>query len=162
MPRQAVKKVKQEVKFAFLEFDTESSCEKAKTELSKSSDRFFVDFVGEKSNNLRTSSKEGTKNRPINPMRLFVTNLPRNMTVEKLKLLFPKCVEAHVKRKGSLVGFVRFANAGDTKAGKAGLAVLISKHLQLTDEEHCFLNLLQVLVLLAAAAARLVSEASEQ
>lgn len=116
MPRQAVKKTKQEIKFAFLEFDSETSCENAKFELSKSSDKLFVDFVGEKSNNLR--SKEVTKNRPINPLRLFVTNLPRNMTVDKLKLLFPKCIDAHVKRKGSLVGFVQFANAGDTKAGK--------------------------------------------
>ncbi len=51
-PRQGKKKVAQKIKYAYLEFDSEPSCEKAKEELSKSSTRFFVDFVGEKSNNL--------------------------------------------------------------------------------------------------------------
>ncbi len=50
--------------------------------------------------------------------RLFISNLPTNMTAEKLKLLFPKSVEALIKKKGSPVGFVNFSNAGDAKFGK--------------------------------------------
>ena len=32
---------------------------------------------------------------------------------------FPKCFEAHIKDKGSKVGFVEFKTAGDAKSGKS-------------------------------------------
>jgi RNA recognition motif-containing protein len=118
-PRQGKKKVAQKIKYCYLEFVSEAECEKAKEELSKSGDRFFVDFVGEKSRNLRHTSKEGGKPRPINPMRLFVNGLPKSITAAKLKLLFPKSVNTQVKTKGSVVGFVQFSNAGDAKSGSS-------------------------------------------
>jgi hypothetical protein len=92
------------------------------SELAKSEDKFFVDFVGEKSKNMKFTSKDvNVKKRPINPFRLFISGLPKGMTLEKLKLLFPKSVLAQIKSKGSQVGFVQFESAADAKSGKEGV-----------------------------------------
>ena len=110
---------KNKVNYSFLEFDSEAQCDQMKEELSNSPDRFFVDYVGEKSRNLKFTAKDvSVKKRPINPLRLFVSGLPASMTVAKLTMLFPKCSEAHIKTKGSPVGFIQFRNAGDAKCGK--------------------------------------------
>ena len=112
----------QAVKYCYLEFSDEAAAEQTKAELSKSAEKYFVDFVGEKSRNVKFSPKDGTaKTRPINPLRLFVTGLPAGMTESKLRMLFPKCSEAIVKSKGSSVGFVSFWTAGEAKSGTAGI-----------------------------------------
>ena len=109
----------QAIKYCFLEFSSETAADQAKTELSKlSPEKYFVDFVGEKSRNVKFSPKDGAaKTKPINPVRLFVTGLPPGMTESKLRMLFPKCSDAIVKTKGSNVGFVTFWSAGEAKSG---------------------------------------------
>lgn len=111
------RKDKNKINYCFVEYDSEAECDNMKEELSNSPDRFFVDYVGEKSRNLKFTAKDvSAKKRPINPLRLFVSGLPANMTVAKLSMLFPKCSNAHIKTKGSPVGFVQFRNAGDAKS----------------------------------------------
>jgi hypothetical protein len=112
------KEVPRAIKFCYLEFESEAGAEQAKEELTKSGEKYFVDFVGEKSRNVKFTSKEGAaKLKPLNPLRLFVTGLPNGMTESKLRLLFPKCSDAIVKTKGSNVGFVTFWSPGEAKSG---------------------------------------------
>ena len=109
----------QEIKYCYLEFTSEAAAEAAKIELSSSTDKYFVDFVGEKSRNVKFSLKNGAaqSQMPINPLRLFINGLPKGMNESKLRMLFPKCSDAMVKFKGSSVGFVSFWTAGDAKSG---------------------------------------------
>lgn len=78
---------------------------------------FFVDFVGDKSNKVQ-SATEGSKKMPINPTRLHVSGFGQQgmITADKLRKLFPKCINASIPAKNSTFGFVTFENPADAKA----------------------------------------------
>ena len=116
------------IKYCFLEFSSEAAAEQSKVELSKSSDKYFVDFVGQKSRNVKFTPKDGAaKTKQINPIRLFVTGLPKGMTESKLRMLFPKCCDAVVKTLGSSVGFVTFWTPAEAKSGIKTFMLLLHR-----------------------------------
>merc|ERR1712141_77702 len=100
------------IKYVFIEFDSEETCEEAKVALEKNCD-LFVDYVGIKS----TVGKRDKSEKEIIPTRLFLTGLPKGMTDELLKQIFPKSIDAKIPsrsiKKGGFYGFVEFNNAAD-------------------------------------------------
>jgi RNA recognition motif-containing protein len=120
-PRQARVNKKTQIKYAFIEFSSVEECEAAKKTLSTKQEKFYVDFVGEKSKNVKNISKKSK--RPINPVRLFVNGLGPGVNPETLKQLFPKCKSADIpakrersKKSSSTFGFVEFQSPADAKA----------------------------------------------
>jgi len=119
IPRQDQK----QTRYAFVEFGSEAECEAAKDTLTKGTnakDDCYIDFVGVKSKAGAKGQKK--KNRAINPNRLFIGGLVEGLDASKLKLLFPKCVDAQIGGKGGRkksvksFGFVQFDNPADAKA----------------------------------------------
>jgi len=119
LPRQATKRVK----FAYVEFSSETKCAEAKLSIEKN-DGLYVDYVGTKSKGGGKPKHErggkGKNVKQINPTRLFITGLIEGMTEDKLKQLFPKCCKANIPkgsiRKGTMYGFVQFTNPADAKS----------------------------------------------
>ena len=113
------------IRSVFVEFGSEAQCESAKESLTtgpNAKDKYYVDFVGIKSKGGGKPVEERGKRgkRPINPSRLFIRGLVDGLDADKLKQLFPKCVEASIpsaaKKKGNRYGFVQFSNPADAKA----------------------------------------------
>jgi len=119
-PRMAAKQAgkNQLIKFAFIEFENEEICQKAKTKLTTTQFKgkeLFVDFVREK------DKKEGSKEKAqINPTRLYVSGLTSGVTEENLKDMFSKSSGAEIPRaskdKGTTYGFIQFSNPEDAKS----------------------------------------------
>jgi len=136
VPRQGKAKEKhQEIKYCFVEFSDESTCESTKDKLAANPD-FAVDFVGEKSKNrqekLATAGKTNKpKQLPINPKRLHVSGFGTGITTEKLKALFPKSKSAVIPScANNSYGFVEFFEPSDAKA-----AFDAAKKLKLDSED---------------------------
>merc|ERR1712172_148155 len=117
IPRQGKATGKHNIKYCFVEFSDESTCDSAKDKLAANPD-FVVDYVGEKSKNRQANASAGiTKNKmPINPVRLHVSGFGTKMTQDKLKALFPKSRAALIPKKVDHYGFVNFDNPADAKA----------------------------------------------
>jgi hypothetical protein len=105
---------------AWLIFPTENACDAAFSTVSKAklgTNQLLVDFCGSK-------SKQGNKTvqkaeRPINPLELIVAALPRSVTQDKLKIIFPNAhnikMITRFKDKNAMA-FVQFANEVDARA----------------------------------------------
>merc|ERR1712172_393933 len=117
IPRQGKATGKHNIKYCFVEFSDESTCDSVKDKLAANPD-FVVDYVGEKSKNRQANKSAGvTKNKmPINPVRLHVSGFGTKMTQDKLKALFPKSRAALIPKKVDHYGFVNFDNPADAKA----------------------------------------------
>jgi len=119
VPRQGKGKEKHNIKYCFVEFNDESTCESTKDKLAANPD-FAVDFVGDKSKNRQEKLATGNTNKPskmpINPCRLHVSGFGQNITKEKLKALFPKSKSATIPKGVDHYGFVEFFQPADAKA----------------------------------------------
>merc|ERR1711988_973474 len=119
VPRQGKGKEKHNIKYCFVEFNDESTCESTKDKLAANPD-FAVDFVGDKSKNRQEKFATGSTNKPskmpINPCRLHVSGFGQNITKEKLKALFPKSKSATIPKGVDHYGFVEFFQPADAKA----------------------------------------------
>jgi len=120
IPRQAKATGKHNIKYCFVEFSDESTCDSTKDKLAANPD-FVVDYVGEKSKNRQANASAGVTNKflnkmPINPVRLHVSGFGTKMTQDKLKALFPKSRSALIPEKVDHYGFVNFDNPADAKA----------------------------------------------
>ena len=115
--RQA-RKAKNLIRYCFIEFKDESTCEIAKRALAQKAFRggqLYVDFMGEKSK--RGGNKYSRMS--INPTRLIISGMDSGITQMKLKKLFPKAKETFIparsQRKGNTFAFAQFANPADAK-----------------------------------------------
>merc|ERR1712083_1016300 len=119
VPRQGKAKERHNIKYCFVEFSDESTCESTKDKLAANPD-FAVDFVGDKSTNKQKKLASGSTNKPnqmpINPKRLHVSGFGKNITSEKLKALFPKSKNAIIPKGVDHYGFVEFFEPADAKA----------------------------------------------
>lgn len=119
VPRQGKGKEKHNIKYCFVEFNDESTCESTKDKLAANPD-FAVDFVGDKSKNrqekMATENTNKPSKMPINPCRLHVSGFGQNITKEKLKALFPKSKSATIPKGVDHYGFVEFFQPADAKA----------------------------------------------
>merc|ERR1740131_310697 len=132
VPRMGAKKgTTPSIKYAFVEFENEEICIKAKNRLTTTQFKgkeIYVDFVGEKSK--KKVSKDKVE---YNPLRLFVSGLTAGVTKTNLKEMFPKSAGAEIprtsKEKGTTYGFVQFSNPGDAKSAfDAAKGLTISGH----------------------------------
>jgi len=121
VPRQGKANEKHNIKYCFVEFNDESTCESTKDKLAANPD-FAVDFVGDKSKNRQEKLAAGSTKSilvgkmPINPCRLHVSGVGKNITTEKLKALFPKSKSATIPKGVEHYGFVEFFQPADAKA----------------------------------------------
>ena len=118
VPRQGKAKAEKCIKYCFVEFSDEAACELAKDKLA-SNPNHYVDFVGVKSKSQKGNTGN-LKKMPINPTRLMVSGLTDEISEDKLRKLFPKCVKAEIPKKVAekegRYGFVQFNNPADAKS----------------------------------------------
>jgi len=111
-------------KFAHVVFNSEAEAETAYAELKKAKvggASIKVDYSGEKSRNIDASSwAKDKETRPVNPLCLYVGNLPEQTTTKNVSAMFPSSTSCRIasnkSRKTGIYAFVTFETEQDARA----------------------------------------------
>ncbi|WKY14235.1 hypothetical protein Q1695_000070 [Nippostrongylus brasiliensis] len=103
--------------FAWIVFRNEASCTKAHGTLTKAmlgGKPLSVDFCGSRAK----GSKARKENMPLDPLRLFINGVPRNVTKDDIKNVFRAAVSISISNARNDLGkaFVKFSTEEDAKA----------------------------------------------
>lgn len=103
--------------FAFLEFASEKAAEENFSVIEKKKFKgkdLFVDFVGGKSKNKSLADKSAAAQRNVNKLKLFVSSIPKQATMEDIGKAFPAAISVFVNSSGAnKTAQVLFANEED-------------------------------------------------
>jgi len=110
---------------AWLVFSSEPACAKAFpkiSELKVEGKAVVVDFCGSKSKNAKPTQQDpehDSKNRPINPLEILVSGIPKTTTKEQLAVVFPNAktvnMPSRVKNKNQ-IAFLKFDTEAEARA----------------------------------------------